>query len=88
MTDDMRKAFEAQAQEFGLLLERSGVIPDVYAYTITEIAWAAWQAATMLERERAANVCEGHKLDKDAWTSWAYVNDKVLDECAAAIRKG
>lgn len=42
-----REAFEAWAI-------RNTSIPSAH-----EMAWSAWQAATMAERERCAGICEG-----------------------------
>ena len=51
-------------------------------------AWEIWQAATLVERERAAKVCEGLQVNKspDYYPGQAF--DGACRTCAAAIRKG
>ena len=53
-----------------------------------EYALQAWQAATLVERERAAKVCEGLQVNKspDYYPGQAF--DGACRTCAAAIRKG
>lgn len=57
-----------------------------YAQREEDIAWLAWQAATLAERERAAKVCD--------YMAYANKNTAFLGPeqnclaCAAAIRKG
>jgi len=50
-------------------------------------AWEIWQAATLVERERAAKVCEGLQVNKspDYYPGQAF--DGACRTCAAAIRK-
>ena len=40
-----KEAFEAKANELGLMLDRSGFRADWYAYSETQMAWQCWQAA-------------------------------------------
>lgn len=71
--DEMRKAFEAWAAEFGVAYEHEG------------FAWTAWQAATMAERERAERICrneaeQNYDISRHAWGR--------LEGCADMIRDG
>lgn len=76
---DERKAFEAWAQQDFDLTERDGG----YESWRTDCAFAAWQAATLAERERAAKVCEDEAAK---WRGEQDITDFKL--CAAEIRKG
>jgi hypothetical protein len=66
MTD--REAFEAWADRWGP--------------TSTGSAWAAWQAATAAERERAAQIAERHYIPGHSVAGPGFAAD-----CAAAIRE-
>lgn len=68
--ESMRERFEAW------LKSRNG---DPMFWNTSDAMFAAWQAATLAERERAAKVCE--KLD-------AFDMDDPGSTAAAAIRKG
>jgi hypothetical protein len=50
---------------------------------VEELAWRAWQAATLAERERAAKVCEAEAAK---WRGEQDITDFKL--CAQEIRKG
>ena len=69
-----RKAFEAWAAPLRYEVHHQSNKGD-YLGMATQIAWEAWQAATLAERERSAQVCE----------QWNASRPEAL---AAAIRKG
>lgn len=52
--DEMRRAFEAWAQDFGwnaARLKPDGILNGVYKNATTQGLWRAWQAACAAERE-------------------------------------
>ena len=46
----------------------------------SSVAWMAWEAAILAEREACARVCEA------AWSARRGLETGTADECAAAIR--
>ena len=89
-TEAMRAAFEAWAgKQYGITLTRNG---KNYNGNVND-DWAAWQAATAAERERAALVCEV-LVERDADHGGrfggygTFMGSKTGPECAAAIRSG
>lgn len=79
MTDTTRDAFEAwfTGRTDGRCLIRVG---DGYTLMSAQTSWMAWQAATLLERERCAQVC-----DKISDMNMGHVE---LQGAADAIRGG
>ena len=58
--------------------------PYRHADTAAYWAWAAWQAATLAEREHAAKVCEGMvRMDRHGYPDYP---SSYAEQCAAAIR--
>jgi len=75
-----RAEFEAFANgKYELKLRRSGG----YESGTTEGAWRTWQAATSIERERCAKVCD----EQAALEPYGHAKHAV-GACADAIRKG
>lgn len=60
--DKMREQFEARASEWGFDLRR-GVDRD-YEVETTDAAWGAWQVATQVALELAAEICEAYSEDQ------------------------
>jgi len=87
MTD--REAFEEWAVTQFLPLNRGTV--RSYLREESEIAWRAWQAATMAERKRAAKVCDEQSVSQKNKDCPSAVNgwwpDQITFRCAAAIRE-
>ena len=77
---DERKAFEAWAAPLRYEVHHQSNKGD-YLGMATQIAWEAWQAATLAERERAAKVCD--EIAETDGTGYG-----IAEDCAAAIRKG
>lgn len=83
---DTRQAFEAWAQTQLISTARGNM--RSYVHGDAELAWDAWQAATLAERERAAKVCEEQRIGIDAFGGIDHHVAITRDQCAAAIRKG
>ena len=63
----------------------------ICAGEIFEVCFTAWQAATQVERERCAKVCEYEQYKLDRYCSamgFGYTDPVDGKMCAAAIRKG
>ena len=56
----------------------SYLMPCDYKYRVVQEGWNAWQAATAVEQERCAKVCE----------SLHYTQTSTAQNCADTIRKG
>ena len=80
MTNQTRKNFEAWAKIKNYELLKSG--GGSYLYIQANIAWKAWQAATLAERERCARVCEKRSMGVRE------PEDVEALDCAAEIRQG
>ena len=95
MTDKTREEFEAwftSKRGYGML---SKLPPNTggYEWVVASEAWEVWQAATAVERERCAKVCEaiGIEARKEWKTHYKAHDDGRSDganDCAAAIRQG
>lgn len=87
-----RAAFEADAEPMGFDLTRQSIaVPEPWAQYVdpaTGHRWAGWLAATEIERERCARVCESIALEHSYGSFWQPSRSKAADECAEAIRKG
>ena len=85
MTEKMRSDFKAFKTRYGGgFLNDAADDSDKLLHTV---AWDAWQAATALERERCATVCESERVGKnDNEGDIAY--NLAIDHVVAAIRQG
>lgn len=95
MTDTTRAAFEAAYKELG---EWEGTTPqfeyddamDLYVQDPVQLAWWAWETATLAERNRCVQACESEKAISLASAKWAggVIDQRDYDICAARIRSG
>lgn len=80
MTDKTRADFEVwfNSKRGAGMLSKLPPNTGGYEWVTTSEAWEVWQAATALERERCAKVCE----------SLHYTDTSTAQNCADAIRQG
>ena len=91
--DEMRKVFEAWAQEYGWDIDKIGSGEEwdgTYRSAAVRFMWGAWKAACTVEREVCAEVCETTVWSKDV-TWWmeatkTQVSAEAGQQCADAIR--
>jgi hypothetical protein len=87
MTDKMRSDFEAEILKNRAAFMLTKVASGEYQSGTTQELWKYWQAATLVERESCALVCEGlvYALDH---AGNKYRREAPASKCAAAIRSG
>ena len=83
-----REEFEAFAADRRMTLERSRVTIGAYAYSTTQDAWDAWQAAHLAGQramqERAARHCDNFSLAVSD-SEWANGYATALKDAACGI---